>query len=85
MRMRPGGLVGHSAALIGLQLRQSMRGPAPYLGHAEIEGSDPSPGILLRGVTPSRNPPTPTDIFFQRLYFAVHDAIGDSTFAEVSV
>ena len=42
--MRPGGLAGHSAALIGYYEAHSA---FQYLGHAEIEGSEPSPGILM--------------------------------------
>jgi len=45
--MSPGGLAGHSAALIGYEAVAAMsRGAAcvSFLGHAEIEGSEPSPG-----------------------------------------
>ena len=49
--MRPGGLAGHSAALIGYHGNAAHSGTFPPritsdLGHAEIEGSEPSPGIL---------------------------------------
>ncbi len=53
--MSPGGLAGHSAALIGfrdsVRYLGSLSCPhedcrASNLGHAEIEGSEPSPGIF---------------------------------------
>ena len=45
--MSPGGLAGHSAALIGYEAVAVMSRDAAcvsFLGHAEIEGSEPSPG-----------------------------------------
>jgi len=52
MHSRPGGLAGHSAALIGSTDSAAPSGMtmgvrrACDLSHAEIEGSEPSPGIL---------------------------------------
>ena len=55
MHLRPGGLAGHSAALIGSHdsCGTNRHDPwgvrhAPDLGYAEIEGSEPSPGISTR-------------------------------------
>ncbi len=42
----PGGLAGHSAALIGFRERFSPEAVASDLGYAEIVGSEPTPGIL---------------------------------------
>ncbi len=58
MHPRPGGLAGHSAALIGSfdscgTNRHDPRDARhiPDLGYAEIEGSEPSPGILYPSLT----------------------------------
>ena len=67
-RTSPGGLAGHSAALIGNRggtrdvRRRRLR---LVLGHAEIEGSEPSPGTVVsceerasRATSPKRQCPT---------------------------